>query len=295
MISLVTGHTGTEHVTSKQIGRFNAALHGKGNYILDVGDKCQVDVIDSNKIRINKGELMCQGRHISIEAPEDITITGGTLGQTTYALVYIHYSIDDSGIESVSLETKALTSADNYDLSGSILDGSSTADIELVRVSLNGYSISNAELLLEVLQDTEQLAKDILNKMLTESLRIVDAKTQDDVNYFRFNNGIEIEFGYVDITTLFQNSGGNRAFKLPYKFIKGSLYLNVTSGVCGSRYYDNAYYYGEISYSLSRYDYAEFQMSKLNSRTGERTEYDTFDEDLYGDIYYFAIGTYSGD
>ena len=115
MISLVTGHTGMEHVTSKQVGRFNAALHGKGNYILDVGDKCQVDVIDSNKIRINKGELMCQGRHISIEAPEEITITGGTLGQTTYALVYIHYSIDDSGIESVSLQTKALTSADNSD------------------------------------------------------------------------------------------------------------------------------------------------------------------------------------
>lgn len=295
MISLVTGHTGTEHVTSKQVGRFNAALHGKGNYILDVGDKCQVDVIDSNKIRINKGELMCQGRQISIESPEEITITGGTLGQTTYALVYIHYSIDDSGIESVSLQTKALTSADNYDLSGSILDGSSTADVELVRVSLNGYSISNAELLLEVLQDSENLKKEILNTVLNESLRIVDAKTQDDVNYFRFNNGIEIEFGYVDVKTLIQNNYGDRNFKLLFKFIKGGLYLNVTSGVGGSRYYDNAYYYGEILRIANRYDYAEISMKKLNSRTGEITEYDDFDEDLEGYIYYFAISTYSGD
>lgn len=295
MISLVTGHTGTEHVTSKQVGRFNAALHGKGNYILDVGDKCQVDVIDSNKIRINKGELMCQGRHISIESPEEITITGGTLGQTTYALVYIHYSIDDSGIESVSLQTKALTSADNYDLSGSILDGSSTADVELVRVSLNGYSISNAELLLEVLQDSENLKKEILNALLNKSLRIVDAKTQDAVNYFRFNNGIEIEFGYVDVKTLFQNNYGDREFKLPFKFIKDALYLNVISSVGGSRYYDNAYYYGEILHIANRYNYAEISMKKTNSRTGERTEYDDFDEDLEGTIYYFAVGTYSGD
>lgn len=295
MISLVTGHTGTEHVTSKQVGRFNAALHGKGNYILDVGDKCQVDVIDSNKIRINKGELMCQGRHISIEAPEEITITGGTLGQTTYALVYIHYSIDDSGIESVSLQTKALTSADNYDLSGSILDGSSAADVELVRVRLNGYSISNAELLLELLQDSENLKKEILNAVLNKSLRIVDAKTQDAVNYFRFNNGIEIEFGYVDVRTLFQENNEKRAFRLPFKFIKRCSYVNVSSGIDSTRYYNNAYYYGEISYSLSRGDYAEFQMSKLNSKTGERTEYDVFDEDLYGNIYYFAVDTYSGD
>lgn len=295
MISLVTGHTGTEHVTSKQVGRFNAALHGKGNYILDVGDKCQVDVIDSNKIRINKGELMCQGRHISIESPEEITITGGALGQTTYALVYIHYSIDDSGIESVSLQTKALTSADNYDLSGSILDGSSTADVELVRVSLNGYSISNAELLLEVLQDSENLKKEILNAALNKNLRIVDAKTQDAVNYFRFNNGIEIEFGYVDVRTLLQENNEKRAFKLPFKFIKRCPYVNVSSGIDSARYYNNAYYYGEISYSLSRGNYAEFQMSKLNSRTGERTEYDDFDEDLVGNIYYFAVGTYSGD
>lgn len=295
MISLVTGHTGMEHVTSKQVGRFNAALHGKGNYILDVGDKCQVDVIDSNKIRINKGELMCQGRHISIESPEEITITGGTLGQTTYALVYIHYSIDDSGIESVSLQTKALTSADNYDLSGSILDGSSTADVELVRVSLNGYSISNAELLLEVLQDSENLKKEILNAILNKSLRIVDAETQDAVNYFRFNNGIEIEFGYVDVKTLFRYNSGDREFKLLFKFIKDSLYLNVTSSVGGSRYYGNAYYYGEISHIKNRYNHAEFPMKKLNSRTGERTEYDDFDEDLEGTIYYFAIGKYSGE
>ena len=295
MISLVTGHTGTEHVTSKQVGRFNAALHGKGNYILDVGDKCQVDVIDSNKIRINKGELMCQGRQISIESPEEITITGGTLGQTTYALVYIHYSIDDSGIESVLLQTKALTSADNYDLSGSILDGSSTADVELVRVSLNGYSISNAELLLEVLQDSENLKKEIFNAVLNKSLRIVDAKTQDSVNYFRFNNGIEVEFGYVDVKTLFQNNYGDREFKLRFKFIKGALYLNVISSVGGSRYYDNAYYYGEIFHIANRYDYAEFSMKKLNSRTGERTEYDDFDEDLEGTIYYFVVGKYSGD
>lgn len=295
MISLVTGHTGTEHVTSKQIGRFNAALHGKGNYILDVGDKCQVDVIDSNKIRVNKGELMCQGRHISIETPEDITITGGTLGQTTYALVYIHYSIDDSGIESVSLETKALTFADNYDLSGSILDGSSTADIELVRVSLNGYSISNAELLLEVLQDTEQLGKDILNKMLTESLRIVEAKTQDGVNYFRFNNGIEIEFGSVDVYRMFRYNTGDRNFKLPFAYLKNTIYLNVNSSVKSSRFYNNSYYYGEISYSLSQGDFAEIQMMKLNTDTGERAQYDTLDEDLCGNVNYFAVGTYSGD
>lgn len=228
MISLVTGHTGTEHVTSKQVGKFNAALHGKGNYILDVGDKCQVDVIDSNKIRINKGELMCQGRHISIESPEEITITGGTLGQTTYALVYIHYSIDDSGIESVSLQTKALTSADNYDLSGSILDGSSTADIELVRVSLNGYSISKAELLLQVLQDSEKLKKEILNTMLNESLRIVNAKTQGDVKYFRFNNGLEIEVGKVGFADVKISQDGCD-FVIPYKYVENPIYANLTS------------------------------------------------------------------
>ena len=290
MISLLTGHTGTEHVTSKQVGRFNAALHGKGNYILDVGDKCQVDVIDSNKIRINKGELMCQGRHISIESPEEITITGGTLGQTTYALVYIHYSIDDSGIESVSLQTKALTSADNYDLSGSILDGSSTADVELVRVSLNGYSISNAELLLQIMQDSEKLKKEILNTVLNESLRIVEFQNSEEVHYFRFNNGLEVEFGVLDVEKLLQPLNSQFTYEFNYKYAKHSKYLLISTNIKSPIFAENSYRYGIPVRSATFDDRAGIELKKLKTGPGTLHDYERLDYDLQGTITYMCIG-----
>jgi hypothetical protein len=199
MISLVTGHTGTEHVTSGQVGRFNAALHGKGNYILDVGDKCQVDVIDSKKIRINKGELMCQGRHISIEAPEEMTITGGILGQTTYALVYIHYEISETGIESVGLKSKKIKTETSYDVSGSILDGSSTADIPFASIKLKGYNVESAQALMPIAENLESAKASILKEVLNGCIGIVDESVSDvnNVRYYELSNGIQFEYGYV--------------------------------------------------------------------------------------------------
>ena len=59
---LITGFAGQEHITAVDQGAFNAALIGRDQFVLDVGNVLKAQVISNNQIRILDGELMMQGR-----------------------------------------------------------------------------------------------------------------------------------------------------------------------------------------------------------------------------------------
>ena len=51
-IHLVTGHTGSAHVTSNDVGSFHACTLTGGMCVLDKGEKFAAAVLDNNTIRI---------------------------------------------------------------------------------------------------------------------------------------------------------------------------------------------------------------------------------------------------
>lgn len=97
-LTLVTGATGSPHVSSAEAGEQNVAIFGTGVVALDGSHPVY---ISGGAIKINTAELMFDGRHITI--PSSITYPMDTDGTYSYA-VYLRYNHDDSGQESAGIE-----------------------------------------------------------------------------------------------------------------------------------------------------------------------------------------------
>ena len=148
-MELVTGHAGAAHVSGADVGAFNAGTIGSGIYIL-ASSLPVLSMLDANTLEVPVCEILAEGRHVRITAAENVTIESGS--QTGYRndIVYLRYDLDSgTGEETATLVVaKGTTVASQSDVvdpttaysSASILNGASTVDIALVRVSLAGLT-----------------------------------------------------------------------------------------------------------------------------------------------------------
>lgn len=107
--TLVTGATGSPHVSSAEAGEQNIAAFGTGVVALDGSHPVY---ISGGSIRVNKAELMFDGRHITIPSP--ITYPMDTAGTYSYK-VYLRYNHDSSGQESAGIEIAQSDSTGAFD------------------------------------------------------------------------------------------------------------------------------------------------------------------------------------
>ena len=110
---LVTGLAEEPHVTAEQVGLFNVATLTGGDYLLDTQDKLAAEITSANSLSIGTGDVLMQGRHVTVQSPETITLTSGTTGYRRIDLIVMRYTKDPvTGYEDVSfavLEGEAVT------------------------------------------------------------------------------------------------------------------------------------------------------------------------------------------
>ena len=80
-MELVTGKAGVPHVSSADDGRRIAGEVGAGSYVLQTGGRLAPSLVDANTVRFATGDMIVQGRHIGITAPEDVKVASGTQGK----------------------------------------------------------------------------------------------------------------------------------------------------------------------------------------------------------------------
>jgi hypothetical protein len=105
MIKLVTGSTGTTHITAADDGALHAAIAGAGLVVFEVGANLAATVINSTLIRIDDGEGLVDGRHFRIRPGEfqELALSDGVAGYNRNDLIALHYT-NNGGVESLSLE-----------------------------------------------------------------------------------------------------------------------------------------------------------------------------------------------
>ena len=59
-MQIVTGKTGTPHITSVQDRALNQGLAGQGVYILSTGQNLEPEIYSANEIHIKDGALLAQ-------------------------------------------------------------------------------------------------------------------------------------------------------------------------------------------------------------------------------------------
>lgn len=148
-MNIITGYTGTSHITAAQDGAINIGLVG-GNAILKVGNRMAATIQSNNEVRISDGVLIMQGRAAIIEPGyyDALAITSGTQGKNRKDLIVARYEMNGSGVESITLKVITGTPASGSPAapaytSGDIYNGATVAELPLWYVNLSGTTISS--------------------------------------------------------------------------------------------------------------------------------------------------------
>lgn len=101
-MKIVTGKTGTPHVTSRQFRGMMEGIIGQDSYIITHGENLEPELVTNNKLKIKSG-MMCHRGNIStveIGTYDEVTIQNGTQGMKRIDLIVNRYSkVEGTGIE----------------------------------------------------------------------------------------------------------------------------------------------------------------------------------------------------
>lgn len=155
-LHLITGYKGQAHISAADDGAFNASIFGSAKYVLPKGSKFSAQIISNNKVRINDGDILLQGRHIRLNEGGyvDLDIDNGTNGKYRNDLIVCRYEKNSgTGVEEANLVVIKGTEADVNPPDPAFNDGDLLTDHDLVvdfplyRVPLNGLNIEPLETL----------------------------------------------------------------------------------------------------------------------------------------------------
>lgn len=163
-MEIVTGHTGSEHITAVDDAMFNIAVFGDGNWVFDTNEKMAYEIETNNKVNIKSGDILMQGRHgrIPKNHKDACVIENGSQGQTRHDIIAIRYERQSSGVESMTTVvikgTPGSTGKDPSLRTGDINTTATLCEMPLYRVVLNGLNIAKVERMTEVLPKLDRHA-----------------------------------------------------------------------------------------------------------------------------------------
>ena len=169
-MELVTGKAGTPHVSSADDGRRIAGEVGTGSYVLKTGGGLAPSLVDANTVRFATGDMVVQGRHIGLTAPEDVKVASGTQGKKRTDYICVHYKRDVAGSNPTLVETcewKVLQGTPGADATaptvpaGSILDGDAEATVPVASVDFDGLTTGTPKLLIPTLTPLADLGDSV--------------------------------------------------------------------------------------------------------------------------------------
>lgn len=191
-MELVTGKAGVPHVSSADDGRRIAGEVGAGGYVLQTGGRLAPSLVDANTVRFATGDMIVQGRHIGLTAPEDVKVASGTQGKKRTDYICVHYKRDVSGANPTLVETvewTVLQGTPGTDAAapsvpaGSILAGDADVTVPVCSVSFDGLTTGEPKLLIGELTPLAALGDSVSRAvlLLSEDLTVPGGKMRVEV------------------------------------------------------------------------------------------------------------------
>ena len=208
-MDIITGYTGSPHVTAEQDRDINIGIFGNESYVLQTGSQLTAEVSSNNEIKVRDGVIMHQGCAASIKKNtyDSLAITNGSQGMKRVDLIVARYSRDPStNVESLALKVIQGTPSENSPTvpgytTGDIQSGDLVADMPLYQVILNGLNITEVKKLFSLQGSIAELNSNLskANTVLENRKPIfVDSTAQGTVNWDT-NNFLKSGVTYVFI------------------------------------------------------------------------------------------------
>ena len=219
-MKIISGKTGSPHVTSQQFRQIFEGIIGDESCILPCGENLTPELQTNNSLKIRSGLMYHHGNLSTVELGtyDEVTIQNGTQGMKRIDLVVNRYTREEgSGTEKnewiVIQGTPHASSPTVPDYTeGNLQDGDLVDDCPYLEVHLDGINVTEVKQLLSVAN-----AMSTTNKYLPEYYN-------DGLDHcIRFpGTHIQICFGTIPITAaLTQNGSGCTGTANPnHKFVK---------------------------------------------------------------------------
>ena len=166
---IMTGKTGTPHVTSQQFRQLVEGTVGQGSYILTSGENLEPELSSNNLLKIRSGMMSHHGNLsvVDIGTYDEVTIQNGTQGMKRIDLVVNRYTKnEETGLEDnewvVIMGTPVATDpvAPAY-TEGNLQEGDLVDDCPVYEVHLDGINVTEVVKLLTVAPNISDLEEEV--------------------------------------------------------------------------------------------------------------------------------------
>ena len=175
-MKIVSGRTGSPHVTSQQFRQMLEGIIGQGSYIITSGENLKPELSSNNLLKIRSGMMAHHGciSCVDIGTYDEVTLTNGSQGTKRIDLIVNRYTRNaETEVENCSWKVIQGTpvasnpAAPAY-TSGNLQDGDLVDDCPAFEVHYDGINVTEVKSLLSV---TDGLSE--LNSNLTKANNIL--------------------------------------------------------------------------------------------------------------------------
>ena len=106
-MDIITGYTGTPHITAENDRDINIGIFGSKSYVLQTGTMLTAEISNNNEIKVRDGVIMHQGCAASIKKNtyDSVTINNGSQGMKRIDLIVARYEKQpETNVESLTLK-----------------------------------------------------------------------------------------------------------------------------------------------------------------------------------------------
>ena len=166
---IMTGKTGTPHVTSQLFRQLVEGTVGQGSYILTSGENLEPELSSNNLLKIRSGMMSHHGNLsvVDIGTYDEVTIQNGTQGMKRIDLVVNRYTKnEETGLEDnewvviMGTPVAADPVAPAY-TEGNLQEGDLVDDCPVYEVHLDGINVTEVVKLLTVASNISDLEEEV--------------------------------------------------------------------------------------------------------------------------------------
>lgn len=203
-MKIVSGRTGTPHVTSQQFRQILEGTVGQGSYIFKSGENLEPELVSNNLLKIRSG-MMCHHGNVScieIGTYDEVELPNGSQGMKRIDLIVNRYTRNEgTGVESnnwVVIQGTPVASdpaVPSYTV-GNLQEGDLADDCPVIQVSYDGLNVTKVKKLLSVVKNTSEMEVELAK--LNSKTEILNKTDQTPGSALKYRDATEL--GYTNLT-----------------------------------------------------------------------------------------------
>ena len=217
-MKIVSGKTGSPHVTSHEFRQIIEGTIGQESYILKSGDNLEPELVSNNLLKIKSGMMSHHGNVSSVENYDEIELTNGTQGMKRIDLIVNRYTRnDETKIENnswvciVGTPDASSPTVPSY-TAGNLQEGDLIDDCPVLQISYDGINVTEVKKLLSVAKNSSEMESEIAELNRKWSGELTGNNQYCKYRYVKFGKTAII------IGNLTANSNNNISITFPFEF-----------------------------------------------------------------------------